>query len=196
MVLLWPLWEINMHADNLAEDIWTRYTGPKHVRNQKRYDGFKGILGLQLATQTPRYSQCAKPASFAAVIYHVYAKFHYAIWYVRNLCIIRVSYAYKLAFTLIIHWHHWHSVLMSCVLYVKNFMLCILTKTIHSLHSIDLYITPNYLINQDKLFDIMTYFWFHDKHLAHFWHHDKSFDAMTNFLTRWRLVDVMANFLK
>ena len=34
------LWEINMHADNLAE-----YTGPKHVSNQKRYDGFKGILG-------------------------------------------------------------------------------------------------------------------------------------------------------
>ena len=37
-----------MHADNLAEDIWTRYTGPYHVSNKKRYDGFKGILGLQL----------------------------------------------------------------------------------------------------------------------------------------------------
>ena len=46
MVLFWPLWEINMHVDNLAEDIWTKYTGPKHVSNQKLYDVFKGILRL------------------------------------------------------------------------------------------------------------------------------------------------------
>ena len=46
MVLFWPLWEINVHVDNLAEDIWTKYTGPKHVSNQKLYDVFKGILGL------------------------------------------------------------------------------------------------------------------------------------------------------
>ena len=34
-----------MHADNLAEDIWAKCTGPKHVSNQKLYDGLKVILG-------------------------------------------------------------------------------------------------------------------------------------------------------
>ena len=71
---------------------------------------------------------------------------------------------------------------MSCVLYmyVKNFMLYILTKTINSLHSLDLYITPNYLINQDKLF-LTSWHIFH--FMTNIWH---IFDVMTNLLMRWQ----------
>ena len=98
--VIMTLMGINMYADNLAEDIWTRYTGPKHVSNQKLHDVFKGILGLQLATQTPRYSQCAKPASFAAVIYHPYAKFHM----LSNMSEIYILFVFHTH----INWHlHW-----------------------------------------------------------------------------------------
>ena len=91
---------MNMHADNLAEDIWAKYTGPKHVSKQKRYDGLKGILALHLTPQTPRYSQCAKPASFAAVIYHVYANFH-MLSGMSGICILFVFHMH-------INWHlHW-----------------------------------------------------------------------------------------
>ena len=39
------LWQ---SAYNLAEDIWAKYTGPKHVSNQNLDDVLKVILGLQL----------------------------------------------------------------------------------------------------------------------------------------------------
>ena len=84
------------------------------------------------------------------------------------------------------------------VLYMSKTVYCIfwdllgILKTINSLHILDLYITPimtNFLTS-------WHIFWFYDKHLAYCWRPDKPFDAMTNVLTRWRHVDVMASFLK
>ena len=54
-----------MHADNLAEDIWATSTPGLDTSANKNVDGLKWILGQMLTPQTPRYSQCAKPASFA-----------------------------------------------------------------------------------------------------------------------------------
>ena len=58
------------------------------------FSHFCGNPATVNSTNTP------KPASFAAVIYHVYVKFHMIC---PEFYIIRVSYAYKLAFALIIH---------------------------------------------------------------------------------------------
>ena len=82
-----------MHADNLA-DIWAKYTGPKHVSNQKLYDGLKVILGLQLTPRNPRHLQQL----------FIMFMLNFICYLVCPECyIIRVSYAYKLAFALIIH---------------------------------------------------------------------------------------------
>ena len=119
MVLLWPLWEINMHADNLAEDIWAKCTEPKHVSNQKLYDGLKVILGLQLTPQTPRNQRHLQQLFITFMlnfICHLVCPEFY---------IIRVSYAYKLAFALIIHWHHWRELCFIClILYTVYFETC------------------------------------------------------------------------
>ena len=86
-----------MHADNLAEDIWAKYTGPKHVSNQKHYDGLKVILGLQLTPQTPRNQRNLQQLFIMFMLNFIF----YLVC--PEFYIIRVSYAYKLAFTLIIH---------------------------------------------------------------------------------------------
>ena len=77
-----------------------------------------------LTPQTPRYSQCAKPASFAAVIYHVYANFH-MLSGMSGICILFVFHTH-------INWHlHWLFIDITdiqcwwVVLYMSKTVYCI-----------------------------------------------------------------------
>ena len=47
----------------------------------------------------------------------------------------------------------------------------------------------------DTLFDIMTCFWLHDKHLTYLWRHDTLCDMMTSFLCPDEPFEVMTNTL-
>ena len=167
--------------------------------------GLKGSWGpgLGATVNSTRYSQCAKPASFAAVIYHVYAKLH-MLSGMSGICILFMFHTH---INRHLHWLFIDITDIQCwwvVLYMSKTVYCIfwdllgILKTINSLHILDLYITPimtNFLTSWHiflilwQSFGVLLTSW------QIFWCDDKLFDAMTSCWRNGELFEVMTNRL-